>query len=93
MNAEHPATRSSAYSASKAGANVFCESLRDQLADEDVRVTVVMPGPVDTEMTDWSDWDGRELQPEDVADTIAFVLDRPPRVEIPEVTVNTTDKL
>lgn len=93
MNAEYPATRSSAYSASKAGANVFCESLRKQLEDDDVRVTVVMPGPVDTEMTDWSDWDGRELNPEDVADTIAFALSRPPHVEIPELTVNTTDKL
>jgi len=93
MNARHPAEGASAYTASKFGVNGFFRSLRKEMADEDVRVTIVMPGPVETEMTSWEDWDGRALDPADVASTIAFVLSRPNHVEIPDITVNTTDKL
>jgi NADP-dependent 3-hydroxy acid dehydrogenase YdfG len=93
MNAQYPAAGASAYTASKYGVNGFCDSLRREMSDEDVRVTVVMPGPIQSEMKDWSDWDGRPLQPADVADTIAFAATRPPHVEIPDLTVNTTDKL
>lgn len=93
MNARSPVAGGSAYSASKAGVNAFCDSLRQELADEQVRVTVVMPGPVQTEMRDWSDWDGRALEPEDVAETITFAVSRPDHVELRDLTVNTTDKL
>lgn len=93
MNAQYPAAGASAYTASKYGINGFCDSLRREMNEEDVRVTVVMPGPIQSEMKDWSDWDGRPLQPSDVAETIAFVATQPSHVEIPELTVNTTDKL
>lgn len=93
MNANKPAAGGSGYSASKSGVNGFCGSLRKEMADEDVRVTVVMPGPVETEMNDWSDWEGRALKPEDVAETIVFTVSQPDHVELPEITVNTTDKL
>jgi NADP-dependent 3-hydroxy acid dehydrogenase YdfG len=93
MNARRPAEGASAYTASKFGVNGFSRSLRKEMADEDVRVTIVMPGPVETEMASWRDWDGRALDPADVASTIEFVLSRPDHLEIPEITVNTTDKL
>lgn len=93
MNAQYPAEGGSAYTASKFGVNGFCSSLRKEMADEQVRVTVVMPGPVVTEMRDWADWDGRALDPGDVAEAIEFVVSRPAHVELPEITVNTTDKL
>ncbi|PSP55427.1 oxidoreductase [Halobacteriales archaeon QS_1_67_19] len=93
MNARHPAEGASAYTTSKFGVNGFCRSLRKEMADEDVRVTIVMPGPVATEMKDWAAWDGRALDPADVAETIAFAVSRPAHVELPEITVNTTDKL
>lgn len=93
MNARHPAAGGSAYTASKAGVNGFCDALRKELSDEAVRVTIVMPGPIETEMNSWDDWAGRALDPVDVAETIAFAVSRPPHVELPEVTVNTTDKL
>lgn len=93
MNARYPAEGASAYTASKSGVNGFCRSLRKEMRDEDVRVMVVMPGPVATEMNDWAEWDGRPLDPADVAETILFAVSRPDRVELPDITVNTTDKL
>ncbi|MFB6153490.1 MAG: SDR family oxidoreductase [Halodesulfurarchaeum sp.] len=93
MNARYAAPAASGYSASKFGVNGFARSLRKELAEEDIRVTIVMPGPVVTELNDWSDWDGRALDPEDVAESIAFTVSRPPHVEIPDITVNSVDKL
>ncbi|WP_459191850.1 SDR family oxidoreductase [Halosimplex sp. J119] len=93
MNARHPVAEGSAYTASKCGVNGFCESLRKEMRGEDVRVTIIMPGPVETEMNDWAEWDGRPLDPTDVAETILFAASRPDHVELPDITVNTTDKL
>ncbi|AFK20915.1 SDR family oxidoreductase (plasmid) [Haloferax mediterranei ATCC 33500] len=93
VNARHPAKEGSAYTATKYGVNGFCRSLRKEMADEQVRVTIVMPGPVDSEMRDWENWEGRALEPTDVAESIAFAVSRPEHVEIPEITVSTTDKL
>lgn len=93
MNARHPWAHASAYTASKFGVNGFCRSLRKEMGDERVRVTIVMPGPVVTEMQSWTEWDGRPLQPRDVAESIAFAVSRPPHVELGEVIVNSTDKL
>lgn len=93
MNAQRPAAGGSAYTASKFGVNGFCRALRRELSDEDVRVTIVMPGPVQSGMNDWADWDGRPLAPADVAETIVFAVSRPDHVELPDLTVNTTDKL
>lgn len=93
INARRAADGGSAYAASKFGVNGFCRSLRKEMADEQVRVTVVMPGPVVTEMRDWSEWEGRALDPGDVADAIEYAVSRPEHVELPEITVNTTDKL
>ncbi|NHN47963.1 SDR family oxidoreductase [Halostella sp. JP-L12] len=93
MSARFPQEGGSAYSASKFGVNGFCRSLRKELSDEQVRVTIVMPGPVVTELNDWEHWDGRPMAPTDVAESIVFAVSRPDHVEIPDITVNTTDKL
>ncbi|WP_323191556.1 SDR family oxidoreductase [Halostella sp. PRR32] len=93
MNARYPAEGGSAYTASKFGVNGFCRSLRKEMSEEDVRVTIVMPGPVASEMNDWEEWDGRALNPSDVAEAITFAVSRPDHVEIPDITVNTTDKI
>lgn len=93
LNARYPAEGGSAYTASKFGINGFCRSLRKEMADEPVRVVVVMPGPVKTEMRQWTEWSGRPCQPEDVAEVVAFVASRPSHVEIGEIWVDSTDKL
>jgi NADP-dependent 3-hydroxy acid dehydrogenase YdfG len=92
MSARFPQEGGSAYSASKFGVNGFCRSLRKEMRDEQVRVTIVMPGPVVTELNDWAHWEGRALAPADVAESIVFTASRPPHVEIPDITVNSTDK-
>lgn len=93
LNARYPAEGASGYTASKFGVNGFCRSLRKEMADEPIRVMIVMPGPVITEINDWEHWNGRALDPVDVADTIMFAISRPDHVELTEVIVNTTDKM
>lgn len=93
LSARFPQEGGSGYTASKFGVNGFCRSLRKELSEEQVRVSIVMPGPVKTELNDWEHWEGRAMAPSDVAETIEFVVSRPDHVEIPSVSVNTTDKL
>ncbi|MFW5920054.1 MAG: SDR family oxidoreductase [Halanaeroarchaeum sp.] len=92
LSARFPQEGGSGYTASKFGVNGFCRSLRKEMSDESVRVTIVMPGPVVTELNDWEHWDGRAMDPADVAETIVFAVSRPEHVELTEIGVNTTEK-
>lgn len=91
VNARVPAPTAAAYTATKFGVNGFCRALRRDVGDDGVRVTTLMPGPVVTEMRDWAEWDGRALDPEDVADAVVFVVSRPEHVSITDLTVDATD--
>ncbi len=51
-----PLTRSEAYGASKAGLRYLLESLRIDLAHENIDVTIVSPGFVDTPLTEKNDF-------------------------------------
>lgn len=93
LSARFPQEGGSAYTASKFGVNGFCRSLRKEMSDKSVRVTIVMPGPVITELNDWEHWDGRAMDPADIADTIVFALSRPDHVELTDISVDTTDKI
>jgi len=93
LSARYPQEGGSSYTASKFGVNGFMRSLRKEMSDEPVRVTVVMPGPVVTELNDWEHWDGRAMDPEDVAETVVFAASRPSRVELTQISVDSTDKL
>ena len=42
----------SAYSATKAAVNVFSEALRKEVCRDNIRVTLVVPGVVETELRD-----------------------------------------
>lgn len=91
IHARYPTNRASGYTATKFGVTGFCRSLRKEVAKDGVRVTILMPGAVVTEMSDWENWDGHALDPADVADTIAYVVSRPDHVSIPELTITPTD--
>lgn len=93
LNVRFPAAGASGYTASKFGVNGFCRALRKELSEEPVRVTIVMPGPVVTELNDWEHWDGRAMDPDDVAETVVFAISRPDHVELTEISVDTTEKL
>ncbi len=89
---------SSVYNLTKAGVVAFSEALRQEMLHQGVRVSVVEPGTVDTELTSHLPDDVRRaaesqvaaiepLLPEDVADAIAFVVTRDRRVAINELLV------
>ena len=83
ISAEIKAAGESVYAATKAGIQAFAETLRKEVADKRIRVSVIQPGSVDTEMQECSEEEkraavaeGRMLPAEDVADAILFVLGR-----------------
>jgi NAD(P)-dependent dehydrogenase (short-subunit alcohol dehydrogenase family) len=79
-----------AYAASKYGLRGLHETLAAEYAGTGVRLTLVSPGPTDTDAWAPFDPDGREgfprraemLRPADVAEAILFVATRPPHVLI-----------
>ena len=95
---------SGGYAATKFGVNAFSESLRKETADSGVRVTVIEPGAVDTELGQHIPdeqvmermaemvQDMTVLQPEDIAAAIRYAVTQPPRVSVNELLVRPTDQ-
>ena len=89
----------SVYSASKAAVNAFSESIRKEGASVGIRVTVVSPGFVISELVDHvpdpamqkrsRDFMAaiRPLDSEDIADAIAFAVTRPAHVALNEIVI------
>jgi NADP-dependent 3-hydroxy acid dehydrogenase YdfG len=86
------------YSLTKFGLNALAESLRQELIGRRVRVSVVEPGTVDTELASHLRDDIREaaaqqtagiepLRPGDVADAVAYIVTRDRRVAVNEMLV------
>ena len=82
------------YSLTKSGVNAFSESLRQGLIPSNVRVSVVEPGTVATDLiappagqpnTPARSSGIELLQPQDVADAISYMVTRPRRVAINEL--------
>ena len=89
---------SGVYSLTKFGAAAFSEALRQELLSRRVRVSVVEPGTVDTELISHLREDIRQaarsqtasiepLRPEDIADAVAYIVTRDRRVAVNEVLV------
>ncbi|MGI8543081.1 MAG: SDR family NAD(P)-dependent oxidoreductase, partial [Aridibacter sp.] len=83
----HP--KMAAYNASKFGLNGFSESLMQEVRHDDIKVSYICPGSVNTEFGDdkVSDEKSWQLQPEDIAQTILDLLKQesrslPSKVEI-----------
>jgi len=98
-----PRVGSGVYNLVKHGITAFSESLRQEVTTRSVRVSVVEPGAVDTELIThlspgalegfWNRFEGVErLRSEDVADTISYIVTRPRRVAINEVLMRPTDQ-
>jgi NADP-dependent 3-hydroxy acid dehydrogenase YdfG len=86
------------YNLTKFGVNGFTEALRQELLGQRVRVSVVEPGTVATELTDHVRDGVREaierqtgqlelLRPEDIADAVAYIVTRDRRVAVNEILV------
>ena len=76
-----------AYAASKFGMLGFTQTTDQEGIEFGVKATAVCPGAVDTQQRSENHVDDRStlLQPEDVADYVAFIVTRPARVYIGEV--------
>jgi NADP-dependent 3-hydroxy acid dehydrogenase YdfG len=91
------------YNMTKFGVHAFSEALRQEALHAGVRVTVVAPGFVETELQGHNtdpvvlramarsrDQIGEVLKPEDVAEAIVHAVTRPPHVCVNEVVVRPT---
>jgi NAD(P)-dependent dehydrogenase (short-subunit alcohol dehydrogenase family) len=83
-----------AYNASKAGLNLFGEAMMLDHRYDNVRVTSIMPGSVDTEFSPrpgkregYTSW---MIAPEDIAEAVTLVLRMPERTTISRIEVRPT---
>jgi NADP-dependent 3-hydroxy acid dehydrogenase YdfG len=99
-------TRSSngVYAGTKFAVNAISEGLRQELLEDNIRVTIVEPGAVATELPDHiTDEDAREsisglmtlerLQAEDIANAIVYTVTQPDRVSVNEILIRPTQQL
>jgi len=81
----------SMYSASKHAANAIGYNLRGELKGTGVRVCVIEPGMVDTPFFD--DPKPHALRPDDVARSVAYVLEQPATVDVHELVILPTPEI
>jgi NADP-dependent 3-hydroxy acid dehydrogenase YdfG len=91
------------YNLTKFGINAFSESLRQELQPQRVRVGLVEPGTVATDLASHTRAELREsvqaqvgaierLTPEDIAEAVGYMVGRPRRVAVNEMLVRSADQ-
>jgi NADP-dependent 3-hydroxy acid dehydrogenase YdfG len=75
----------SLYSATKWAVTAMGEGLRQEVADTDIKVTLVEPGMVDTPFFDAPVQSA--LRPGDVARAVVYALSEPPHVDVNEILI------
>jgi 3-oxoacyl-[acyl-carrier protein] reductase len=82
-----------AYAASKWGLNGLTYSVGEELRVHNIRVSVVCPGSVDTELSPHAGKDkAKMLQPEDVAHAVAMLATQAPQSFVSEILLRPTQK-
>jgi len=82
-----------AYAASKWGLNGLSYSVAEELRTHNIRVSVVCPGSVDTELSPHAGKDkAKMLQPADVAHVVAMLVTQAPQSFVSEVLLRPTQK-
>jgi NADP-dependent 3-hydroxy acid dehydrogenase YdfG len=100
----HPTPKSSVYAGTKAALHAFAEGLRADLLGANIRVTVLMPGRVQTRLYDgifggnaeataalYDDFEA--VQPDDVAAVIGHALDLPANVDLTAIEIVPTKQV
>jgi NADP-dependent 3-hydroxy acid dehydrogenase YdfG len=90
------------YSTSKSGLNAMTDGMRQEVGPHGIRVCMIAPGPTKTEVAEgitdsayreairaYTNQEGA-LDPQDVAETVVFVVTRPPHANISEVWIRAT---
>ncbi len=92
------------YNASKWGVGAFSEALRQEVSRDKIRVTIIEPGAVATELTHHiTDAAAKQqiqefvqgmtpLESEDIAAAIVYAVTQPPRVNVNEILIRPTDQ-
>jgi NADP-dependent 3-hydroxy acid dehydrogenase YdfG len=75
----------SLYSATKFAVTAMGESLRQEIADTDIKMTVIEPGMVDTPF--FENKVSNALEADDIARAVMFALTQPPHVDVNEILV------
>jgi 3-oxoacyl-[acyl-carrier protein] reductase len=82
-----------AYAASKWGLNGLSYSAAEELRGHNIRVSVVCPGSVDTELSPHTGKDpAKMLRPEDIAHAVAMLVTQAPQSFVSEILVRPTQK-
>ena len=90
------------YALTKFGIGAFSESLRQELAERYVRVSLVEPGATATELASHNRPEilesirsqfGQRIQAEDIADAIAYIVTRPRHVAVNEMLIRPTEQV
>jgi NADP-dependent 3-hydroxy acid dehydrogenase YdfG len=95
---------SGVYNASKWAVNAFSEALRQEVTERHLRVTLVEPGAVSTELAGHnrpevlsslrsSLGDIQRMEADDIADAITYVVTRPRHVALNEVLIRPTQQV
>ncbi|GAA0691115.1 SDR family NAD(P)-dependent oxidoreductase [Kitasatospora atroaurantiaca] len=95
---------SAVYCATKFGVGAYSEALRQEVATRHVRVSVVEPGSVDTELRTHNRPEVQEqlgarfsgierLQGADVADAVSYIVTRPRHIAVSELLIRPTEQV
>lgn len=99
-----PRAGAAVYNLTKSGIGAFSEALRQEVAERHVRVSVVEPGAVDTELGDHINprakgaFEARiagveRLAATDIADAVGYIVTSPRRVAINEILIRPTEQV
>jgi NADP-dependent 3-hydroxy acid dehydrogenase YdfG len=89
------------YALTKFGVGAFSESLRQELARQYVRVSLIEPGATATELASHNRAEvlasirgqfGQRMEPGDIADAIGYVVTRPRHVAVNEMLIRPTEQ-
>jgi NADP-dependent 3-hydroxy acid dehydrogenase YdfG len=92
---------SGVYNLTKHGVGAFSESLRQELAERYVRVSLVEPGATATELAGHNRPEvldsirtqfGQRMEAEDIADAITYIVTRPRHVAVNEMLIRPTEQ-
>ena len=104
ISGKHPGPNAAAYAATKAALHAFAEGLRCDLLGSNIRITVLMPGRVQTRLYDGifggtenavtALYDGFDaVQPADIASVINTALDLPLNVDLTTIEILPTKQI
>ncbi len=92
------------YNLTKWGVNGFTEALRQELVEHKIRTTLIEPGLVATELrehithqeskervNEWAE-SVRQLQAEDIAESVLYAVTQPDHVDVNEILIRPTDQ-